>query len=456
MIKKNIWQTVLAEMEFNISKINFETWFKNTDILSVENNIVKIGVPNNFTKEWLEEKYIKDILKILNKSDKNIKKIECLVYQFDKKEPFFIKNNDNSGLIKNNQQIDFKQTLIRREANLNRKYTFDTFIVGSSNEMAYSAALAVTKNLENTQYNPLFIYGKVGLGKTHLLQAIGNQVIENYPLKKIKYIPAIEFISKIVDGILNQTINQLKLIYQDIDVFIVDDIQLFIGKEKVQEEFFHIFSFLYQQNKQIILSSDRSPKMIPTISERLKSRFEGGIILDIKPPEIETRIAILKNKIQKQPIIISEEVLEYIAANVQENIRELEGALNKILFYSKQKNIITNLIETKKILEEIIKKPRKNISSKTIIDKVCSFYNIDTKNVLESYSRRQEVVKPRQTIMYLLKKELNLSYPSIGKIFNGKDHTTVLYSYRKIEQEIENNKDFFEEINLIKQRIYSE
>jgi chromosomal replication initiator protein len=459
MIKKNIWQAVLAEMELSLSKINFETWFKNTDIISIENDIVKIGVSNNFTKEWLEEKYTKDILKILHKSDKNIRKIEYLVYHFNRQNTSSDNslNKDNQGVsIKNNQQIDFKQTLIKKEANLNKKYIFETFIVGPSNEMAYSAALAVTRNLEDTQYNPLFLYGKVGLGKTHLLQAIGNQIIENYPLKKVRYISAIDFVSKIVDSILNKTIDQLKLTYQDIDVLIVDDIQFFIGKEKGQEEFFHIFNFLYQQNKQIILSCDRSPKMIPTIAERLISRFEGGIIIDIKPPEIETRIAILKNKIEKQAIVVSEEVIEYIAANVQENIRELEGALNKILFYSKQKNIVTNLVEAKKILEETIKKPRKDISSKTIINKVCLFYNVNSEDVLRSSSRRQELVKPRQVIMYLLKQELNLSYSSIGKIFNGKDHTTVLYSYRKIKQEIENNKDFLEEINLIKQRMYSE
>ncbi len=453
MIKKNIWQTVLAEIEINISKINFKTWFKDTDVLSVKDNIIKIGVPNNFTKEWLEEKYSKDILKILHKSNQNIKKIEYTIHQFNRQSSLLAKD---TTLINNNQQIDFKQTLIQKQANLNKKYNFDNFIVGPSNEIPYAAALAITKDPGNTQYNPLFIYGKVGLGKTHLLQAIGNQIIKDYPIKKVRYLSAIDFISKIVDSILNRTINQLKLQYKDIDIFIIDDVQFFIGKEKGQEEFFHIFNFLYQQNKQIILSSDRPPKMIPTISERLKSRFEGGMTVDVETPDTETRIAILKDKTKRQSIIISEEVLEYIATNIQQNIRELEGALNKIYFYSKQKNTIISLIEAKKILEKITKKPRKNISSKTIIDKVASFYNINNKNILESSSRRQEIVKPRQIAMYLLRKELTTSYSSIGKIFNGKDHTTVLYSYLKIKKEIENNKDLFEEINLIKQRIYSE
>ncbi|MCD5396977.1 MAG: chromosomal replication initiator protein DnaA [Candidatus Pacebacteria bacterium] len=453
MIKKNIWQTVLAEIEINISKINFETWFKNTDIISIQNNVVKIGVPNNFTKEWLEEKYSKDILNILRKSNQNIQKIEYIIHQFNKQNSYSI---NNTTLTQNNQQIDFKQTSIRQKANLNKKYTFSNFVVGPSNEMSQAAALAVAKNPGDVQYNPLFIYGKVGLGKTHLLQAIGNQIIEDYPIKRVKYISAIDFISKIVNSILNRTINQLKLQYKDIDVFIVDDVQFFIGKEKGQEEFFHIFNFLYQQNRQIVLSSDRPPKMIPTISERLKSRFEGGMTVDIEIPEIETRIAILKDKIKQKSIIISEEVLEYIAINVQQNIRELEGALNKIYFYSKQKNTIISVIEAKKILEKITQKPKKNISSKTIIDKVCSFYNINNKNVLTSSSRRQEIVKPRQVAMYLLRKELNISYTSIGKIFNGKDHTTVLYSYLKIKKEIENNRDLFEEIELIKQKIYSE
>lgn len=452
MNKEELWQAVLARIQLRVSRANFITWFKNTKITSFQedNKTIVISTPNTFSKEWLEHKYSKTILEILRDLKINVKKIEFIVSHKkqvlnDKKEREETKTKSPQITIQ-----DFKKT---RETNLNPKYTFDNFVVGSFNEVPHAAALAVCEN-PGTAYNPLFIYGGVGLGKTHLLQAIGNKITKEAPKKNVKYLSAEKLISEIVSAIRKQTISQLKKSYEIIDVLIVDDIQFLSGKEKTQEEFFHIFNSLYDKNKQIILSSDRLPKSIPYLERRLRSRFEGGMIADIGTPDFETRVAILKMKAKEKNIDLSEDIYNFIAENIKTNIRELEGALNRILLYQKIKPHKITLQTVKNVLKKILSTPKNIVTPKRIIKEVADFYDIEEKTLLTS-SRKKELVKPRQVAMYLLRKELDESFPTIGRRFGGKDHTTVIYAVEKISKNIEKDERLKAEIELIKERINS-
>ncbi|MCJ7829524.1 chromosomal replication initiator protein DnaA [Patescibacteria group bacterium] len=342
---------------------------------------------------------------------------------------------------------------MNQETNLNPRYTFENFIVGPFNELPHAAALAVTKS-PGLVYNPLFIYGGVGLGKTHILQAIGNEILKNFPDKKVKYVPAERFTAGVISSIKNQEMEVFKSKFRSIDVLILDDVQFLAGKEKTQEEFFHTFNALYEKNKQVILSSDRPPKAIPALAERLRSRFEGGMIADISVPDLETRIAILKQKAAERRIEFSEEIYNYIASNIQRNIRELEGALNRLMIYQKLNNRLPDLENVKTLLKNIILSPAKIATPKKIIQAVAEFYDLKEKELF-AVSRKKEIVAPRQIAMFLLRTELKSSYPFIGRKFGGKDHTTAIYAYEKILKEIEKNKKLEEEIDLIKQRVFS-
>lgn len=449
MTLKELWQTILGEIELGISKANFITWFKNTKIHSKKDGVVTVGVPNGFTKEWLESKYNKLILKILRNNSPDIKEVQ-----------FIIKEGSSSPAIGQKKlpplfsedQLKFQEFNINKETNVNPKYTFENFIIGSFNELAQAAGRAVTKHL-GTLYNPLFIYGGVGLGKTHLLQAIGNELAKKYPSKKIKYLSSEKYTSELVDAISKKGMDTFKNKYRKIDALIIDDIHFIAGKEKTQEEFFHTFNSLYQKNKQIIITSDRPPKAISTLEERLRSRFEGGMIADISYPDLETRTAILKSKLKEKKFKISDEVLSYVATNIQRNIRELEGALNRIIAFSQINEITPDLKTTSQILSKIISTPKKKTNLKNIIKEVAEFYDIKTVDLVD-HSRKKELVYPRQISMYLIREELNSSYPHIGEKLGGRDHTTVMYACQKINKEIENNESLQQEINLIKERIY--
>ncbi|RLC36558.1 MAG: chromosomal replication initiator protein DnaA [Candidatus Nealsonbacteria bacterium] len=455
MTNEELWQAVLAQVQFTVSRANFATWFRNTKIVSNEKGKVLISVPNSFAKEWLSNKYHSLILKILRSLDKEIKVIDFVV---DSKNSPLLKTKSSSRLKKavpiGEPQLQFQEFKIDQKTNLNPRYTFDNFVVGGFNELAHAAAWAVSEN-PGAVYNPLFIYGGVGLGKTHLLQATGNRIVSLFPEKKVKYTTAESFISGIVEAIRNQEIEELKKKLRKIDVLIMDDVQFFAGKEKTQEEFFHIFNSLYQTQKQIILSSDRPPNAIPAIEERLRSRFEGGMIADIGIPDFETRIAILKAKCEEKDINLSQEVLEYIASNIQKNIREMEGALNRLVIFYKINQKIPNLEVAKKLLRSLIISPKKSTSFKKIIKVVASFYDLEEKELLLP-TRRKEIVKPRQIAMYLLRQELKESYPSIGRRFKGKDHTTAIYACEKITKQLEEDDNLLTEINLIRQRLYNE
>ena len=448
MTNEELWQAVLAQIQLNTSQANFATWFKNTEISSQKEGKVVVLVPNSFAKEWLENKYNKIILKVLHDLNEGIKDVTYAVGKASlktlKKEPI------ESPEI---NQLEFQEFKVNKETNLNPRYTFDSFVVGPFNELPHAAAIAVSKK-PGFVYNPLFIYGGVGLGKTHLLQAIGNEVNKNFKKKKIKYISSEKFTSEVVSSIQNQKMEAFKAKYRDVDVLIVDDAQFLAGREKTQEEFFHVFNVLYENNKQIIISSDRPPKAINALAERLRSRFEGGMIADVSMPDLETRIAILKTKAQEKKIEFSDEIYQYIASVIQKNIRELEGALNRLIVHQKLNNQKPDLEITKTLFKSILSSPNRIVTPKKIIQIVAEFYDLKDKDLLTT-SRKKEIVKPRQIAMYLLREELKNSFPFIGRRFNGKDHTTAIHSYKKIVRELEKDKKLEGEIELIKERVFS-
>ncbi len=448
MTQEELWQAVLAQIQLNISSANFATWFKNTQIISYQDGGVLVSVPNSFAKEWLEQKYNKIIFKILHNLDQNIKKIK---YEVGKSKTTIIEKIPSLSI--RNEQLEFEKFTTDKETNLNPRYTFDNFVVGPFNELVQAAGWATAKN-PGKVYNPLFVYGGVGLGKTHLLQAIGNEILKNSSKKKIKYISTEKFVTKVISAIRNREIEKLKSDYQKIDVLIIDDIQFLAGKEKTQEEFFYTFNSLYEKNKQIILSSDRPPKSILALAERLRSRFEGGMIADISFPDLETRIAILKTKCQEREVEFSEEILNHIASNIQRNIRELEGALNILIAYQRLNEFSPDLKTVKSLLKTLTPSPSRMLNAKKIIRSVADFYDLKEKD-LSSISRKREIVKPRQVAMYLLRKELKSSFPFIGRKFGGKDHTTAIYAYEKISKEVNKDESLAEEINLIKQKVLS-
>ena len=455
MTDKELWQSVLAQVQFTVSRANFATWFCNTEIISNKNGKILISVPNSFSREWLSSKYYSLILKILRSLERDIRLMEFII---NTETPLItIKKRvslPEKQKVVDDSQLEFLEFKVNQKTNLNPRYTFNNFVVGGFNELAHATGWAISEN-PGTNYNPLFVYGGVGLGKTHLLQAIGNKIAGLFPEKKIKYIPSESFISGLVESIKNQEVGEFKKNLQTIDVLSMDDIQFLAGKEKTQEEFFHIFNSFYQNQKQLVLSSDRPPNAIPALEERLSSRFSGGMMADIGSPDIETRIAILKSKCEGKDINLSQDVLEYIASNIQSNIREMEGALNRLVVFQKINQKMPDIQIAKKLLRNLILSPKKATSFKKIMTIVSSFYDLEDKDLLLA-TRRKEIVKPRQIAMYLLRQELKESYPSIGRKFKGKDHTTAIYACTKIMNQIKEDDSLLTEINLIKQRLYSE
>lgn len=456
MTNEELWQAALGEIELSISKANFITWFKSTAILSNVDGRVVIGVPNGFAKEWLENKYNSYIIHSLQNFQSGIREVSCIIHNIQTGSE--LKERTIDAVRAPEQFFKPKNTLDKGKntyalSNLNSRYLFKNFIVGENNELARAACYAVSQNL-GKMYNPLFIYGGVGLGKTHLLQSIGNEIIETGAERNIKYITSERFTTELIDSIKNQTIDKFKDAYQKIDLLIIDDVQFLEGKEKTQNEFFHIFNALYQINKQIVLSSDRPPKAIPTLEERLRSRFEGGMIADISQPDIETRIAILRAKAAEKDFYVEEEVIRFIAENIKNNIRELEGALNRVIALCDFNKKAPSLHNVKGSLSELIASgKRKGVQYKQIIKAVSDFYEIKDVDLIKK-GRKKEVVYPRQVLMYLLRSELNASYPGIGEWLGGRDHTTALHAYEKISKELESNNKLKEEINLLKDVIY--
>lgn len=442
MENKKLWDRVLVEIELNVSKATFATWFKNTAILKQEDGIIFISVPNQFVKEWLYNKYHKTILKILRDISENVRSIEYLVI----KEP--AKTESIAKKIVDNQtnELPLSELYINKDDNLNPRYIFDSFVVGSFNDLAFAAAQAVIKK-PGISYNPLFIYGNSGYGKTHLIQAIGNYIKANFQGKRVYYTTSENYFLGLVNAVQENKIPIFKEKYRKYDVFIMDDIQFLSGKEKTQEELFHLFNTLYDNNKQIIFSSDKHIHQIPNLEDRLKSRFSAGMIVDIQEPDHESRLAILKSKLQAHNIPIGNGILEYIA-EASSNIRELEGALNVIICQTNLKNKELSLNEIKNIVKETTK-PKRSVSIKEVIKTISDFYDIPEDSIYEK-SRRKEVVKPRQVIMYILREDFKISYPTIGEKLGGRDHTTVIHSCEKIKNDIKVDSILSDEISKIK------
>jgi chromosomal replication initiator protein len=460
MTNNETWQAVLAELELSISKANFNTWFKNTGITSFQDSQVVVCVPNTFNQAWIEKKYHHQIIKSLERvTGKPIKKME---YKIEN-----IKNIVEQPILEEKPAVlqEIPQPVTpssfdvgRQPCNnggfpINPKNTFSSFVVGSGSELAFAAAQAVA-NRPGEAYNPLFIYGGVGLGKTHLIQAVGNEILKNRPNINILYVSAEKFSNDFISSVKDGNARDFQNRYRLIDVLLIDDIQFIAGKDRTQESFFHTFNELHQQNKQVILTSDRPPKAIPALEDRLKSRFEWGMIVDISPPDFETRVAILQKKCNEKSFVLDEKILHLVSTSVQSNIRELEGALNKIIAYHQLKDIEPTLETVKPLVSGTNSAAvRRSVTAKQIIDAVADFYNINTDDIL-SKNREKRLSFPRQIIMFLLREELKMSYPSIGDELGGRDHTTAMHACEKIIKEIENDIKLKQEVELIKQKVY--
>ena len=449
MDKEEIWQTALGELEITFSKANFTTWFKDTFIVAATDKEIIIGVPNNFAKEWLENKYHKEVSLILKKACPGVDTISYKVSSPASPQPAAAPGQKT---IEAPKALDIETAKPVGHPHLNSKYRFESFVVGNSNRLAHATAQAIAKK-PGDAYNPLFLYGGVGLGKTHLVQAIGNEVLAKSPKKKIVFVSCETFTNDFINSVQSGKINDFKKNYRACDVLIVDDIQFLSGKEGTQEEFFHTFNTLHQANKQIIMTSDRIPQAIPQLAERLTSRFGSGMVADIQPPDLEMRQAIIQSKCQEKNFTLDDEIILYIARNIKSNIRELEGAINRIKTSCELNNMQPSLDNVSKALGDLVVAKGKSLSVDKIIKITGEFFKIDAEDLL-SAKRNRELVWPRQIVMYLLRHEMNLSYPKIGRELNKKDHTTVMHGVEKIEKEIGVNDDLKKELTLIKEKLY--
>lgn len=450
---EDIWKMVLGEMELSLSRAHFTTWFKNTSIVSRDQNSVTVSVPNGFVKEWLENKFNRQILQSIRKLSNEVREVRYVVGQ-PKPEPIRQEVISKAILEKEFQEqtVADQSQDIDRATHLNKKYSFESFIVGSANDQAFACAQGVAANLGRL-YNPLFLHGGVGLGKTHLSQSIGNKVSAESSDRKVLYVTAEKLTAIIVESLRKGTVEEIKQSYSKLDLLIIDDIQYIAGKDKTQDIVLTIFNELHNRNKQVVLTSDRPPKAIPTIEERIRNRFEGGMVIDVGMPDFETRLAIIKTKSQERGVQLSDDVLAYIAQHIQKNVRELEGALNRVIALSQIYNRVPDIKEVKNILTTYLAVPYRKTSPQVILKTVADFYNIVMAD-LTKRSRKKEVVKPRQIAMYLLREEIKLSFPEIGQKLGGRDHSTVIHACEKIKKEESIDEPLKNEIAMIRQRVY--
>ncbi|MEK7681099.1 MAG: chromosomal replication initiator protein DnaA [Patescibacteria group bacterium] len=462
MSNREVWQAVLAELELNISKPNFVTWFRNTDIISYQENCVVLCVPNAFNRAWLEKKYHQNIVKSLERvTEKPIKKLEYKIFNIKNLQAQEAEGQQQTLTEPQCQAEPLAQHVAEQtytatrvgEFGLNQKYIFETFVVGGGSELAFAAAQAVV-NKPGEAYNPLFIYGGVGLGKTHLLQAIGNQILKIRPDTNIMYASAEKFSNDFISSVKDGAAKNFQNRYRNIDLLLIDDIQFISGKVQTQESFFHTFNELHQQNKQVVMTSDRPPKAIPALEDRLKSRFEWGMIVDVAPPDLETRIAILQKKCVEKNFQLPQELLQLVATTAQRNIRELEGALNKLIAYHQLKNMAPCADSVKLVLSSLeVRSPHRSVTPQQIIDAASQFFSINIQDIL-GQSREKKFSMPRQIIMHLMRKELNMSYPAIGNELGGRDHTTAMHADNKIANEAERDAKLKQDIDFIRQKLY--
>lgn len=449
-MKNALWQTVLGEIELSVTHGTFVAWFKNTELIEQTDDTIVIGVPNVFAKHQFEVKFNKQIAAILEKNGVSAKTITYTINSGNKK---FKPANDKPPLVAAVPITDAQpqKSTPRNISGLNPKYTFSSFIVGGSNELAYSACMAVSRD-PGTKYNPLFLYGGVGLGKTHLIQAVGNEVAKQQPGSRILYISCETFVNEFVDHIRFKK-KDFADRYRNVDVLIVDDMQFIAGKEKTQEEFFHTFNALHQANKQIILSSDKPPKAIPTLEDRLRSRFEWGMAIDIQSPDFETRCAILQIKASQSGVSLPRDTVEFLAGAIQTNIRELEGGLNQLLALCEMRGMQPDLATAQAMLGNVRASRPHHVTPRQVIEKTAKHFQVEATEIM-SPKRDKHIVMPRQIAMYLLRSELHLSFPKIAVELGRKDHTTAIHSVEKIEKALKLDHIVRQQISEIRDKLY--
>jgi len=454
----SLWQAVLGEIELSVSRGNFLTWFKNTELVRVDDELAIIGVPNIFIKQQLERKYDALIGQLLDKNGLNPKKIEYKIVAVSSSRPVY-----DDTVIFNAHQAELPEEDLPIKAagsslahsyrqGLNDRYDFDNFVVGASNELAFAACQSIATN-PGSKYNPLFLYGGVGIGKTHLIQAVGNALTASSPNLRILYISTEQFVQEFVDALRFRKTADFASYYRSADVLIVDDIQFIAGKEKIQEEFFHTFNALHQANKQIIISSDKPPKEIPTLEERLRSRFTWGMSIDMQTPDFETRCAIIQSKAHEHDVALPPDVVEYLSNNIPTNIRELEGALNQLLAFCEMRTLEPTLAVATSLLGTTKTRP-KHLSAKQIIERTSRHFQIPIDDIVGP-KRDKDIVVPRQIAMYMLRNELHLSFPKIARELGRKDHTTAIHSVEKIEKQSRIDPGLRQTISDIKERLYA-
>lgn len=436
---KKLWDDALVKIELSITPANFKTWFRDTYILTLEDGTATLAVPSVFVRDWLQDKFQSMILKTLRDVTPYVRSVEYEVVQ----------RSDRRGESNKTQTINaalpLEEYYINKNDNLNPKYSFENFVIGPYNALAHAAARTVSEK-PGIAYNPLFIYGKTGHGKTHLIQAVGNQVKKSG--KKVFYVTSERFAVDYFNALQSGSANNFKDRYRQYDVLIMDDVQFLASKEKTQEELFHLFNALHDTNKQIVFSSDTHPALLSGLEERLQSRFAQGMIVDIPAPDLESRAAILKAKAAQNSINLADDVVDHLAQTIEGNIRELEGALNTIMCQSQLLGRTLTLDEVKAIIKNS-SRPRKTLAVSDVVDKVARYFDIDQASIYEK-TRRKEIVRPRQIIMYILREDFQVSYPAIGKKLGGRDHTTVIHSCEKIKTELKSSPELEEEITQIR------
>ena len=464
MDAKQVWRAALGELQVSLSPANFETWLKETALVAVDDNRFRVAVPNGFAKDWLETRYRPLISQTLAR-----------VVGYSVQVDFEVREGLTGVLTEDAQQkaaMDAApaQAAVAQQVrlepgrvggpeggslNLNPRYTFRNFIVGSANRLAHAASLSVAERPGHA-YNPLFLYGGVGLGKTHLMHAIGNQVLARFPRKRVVYATSEKFTNEFITSIQQGKIDDFRTRYRRIDLLLIDDIQFIADKERTQEEFFHTFNAIHEDGKQIVLSSDRPPKLITTLEERLRSRFEWGLIADLTAPDLETRIAILRAKAEESAVPIGSDVVEFIARKVVSNIRELEGALNRVVAYASMGAMPITIELAQAVLSNVLYNPKKRqVTTEKIARAVADYYGVGL-DALRGQKRDRAIVTPRQIAMFLMRQETDVSLLRIGAELGGRDHSTVLHAYDKINREAALNDEMRRDIAAVRELIYAD
>lgn len=449
-----LWQDALAQLEASLNPQHFSTWIKPLRLVRIDRDLVVLEVPNRFVLDWVRDNYAKLIQQVLSELSAVSYRLQIDVAGQVKEK---ISSEQRSRQASKEPGTRQSEVILQKDGqadvNLNRKYTFEEFVAGSSNQFAFAAAMAVANNPATT-YNPLFIYGGVGLGKTHLINAIGNALLKKSPGMRICYYTSEKFTNELINSIRYNRMDEFHKKFRSMDILLIDDIQFIAGKERTQEEFFHTFNTLYESHKQIVVTSDKFPKEIPGLEERLRSRFEWGLIADIQPPDVETKQAILKMKAEKNKIYVPEEVFQFLANASSSNVRDLEGYLVRLSAYSSLTSTPINLETARKVLKDILVERSRELSVEEIIKKVCGHFNVNMKDI-KSSKRLKAVVLPRQVAMYLARQLTSSSYPEIGDKFGGKDHSTIIHAIRKVEKLMEENYQLRQTVETLRSALTS-